>query len=329
MARLPIATRHVDLADVALAALSGANPAAARQARRALDVILAPLRASVWPEVAWGFSTLTASGCPLEVSFNTAEPCIRYTAEVAGPEYDHSARLSLTLAVMSELVGGQDVPVDLIDDLGRLQGVGTLHWGAWVGGRHDGQRSRFKLYAEVPRDVPSRDFAVRWFPAIDRVGHRYPQLEGVGHETGTGLTELYFRLDGLDVADIGAMLDSAGFGARQGDLLALMSSVYGRPMHPHLPQHPFGVSVACLPGPGIVALSVFGYAIDVFGDDAASRRALLTVAPRLGWDDAGYRELTAALADTHSAPTRHSVIAFTVTRGDAPAALTVGLAPPC
>lgn len=329
MARLPVATQRVDPANVALAALSGADPAGARQAGTALDVILAPLRASAWPEVAWGFSTLTASGCPLEISFNTAAPCVRYTAEVAGPEHDHADRMALALGLTTELSGGQRIPSELVDELVRLQHGGTLHWGAWIGGRHDGRRSRFKLYAEVPRDVPSRHLAARWFPGIDRVGYRHPRLEGIGHEAGTGLTELYFRLDGLDVADIGAMLDSAGYGGRQGELLQLMSTVYRRPMRPHLPSHPFGVSVACAPRLGIVALSVFGYSIDVFGDDAAARRALLRVAPQLGWDDAGYRELSADLADTHSAPTHHSVVAFTVTRGDAPATLTVGLAPPC
>ncbi len=329
MARLPLTDRHVDPADVALAALSAAEPGATHQARTALDVILAPLRDSVWPEVAWNFSTLTASGCPLEISFNSAEQCIRYTAEVAGPECDNSERLPLALSVIAELSGGQRIPEALTGDLGRLQRAGTLHWGAWVGGRHDGQRSRFKLYAEVPRDVSARSTALRWFPGIERIGHRHPQLQGFGHEAGSGLTELYFRLDGLDVADIGALLDSAGFGARQRDLLHLMSVVYDRPMHPHLPRHPFGVSVVRAPALGIVALSVFGYAIDVCGDDAATRRMLLAVAPRLGWDDAGYRKLSAGLAHTHSAPTHHSVIAFTVTHGDAPAALTVGMAPPC
>ena len=329
MARLPLATRSADPADVALVALGAAEPAATRQARTALDVILAPLRHSAWPEVAWKFSTLTASGCPLEISFNSAERCVRYTAEVAGPECDHSDRLALALSVTTELSGGQRIPRELIDELVRLQRGGTLHWGAWVGGRHDGKRSRFKLYAEVPRDVPSRDTARRWFPGIERVGHRNPRLEGFGHEAGSGLTELYFRLDGLDVADIGAMLDSAGFGARQRDLLHLMSTVYGLPMCPHLPRHPFGVSVVCAPALGVVALSVFGYAFDVCGDDAATRRILLAVAPRLGWDAAGYRRLSADLTQTHSAPTHHSVIAFTVTRGDAPAALTIGMAPPC
>jgi hypothetical protein len=328
MARLPLApspARPADMADTALAALSG-TPAATRQAREALDVVLAPLRASDWPEVAWGFSRLTASGCPLEVSFSTADPCLRYTAEVAGPEVECASRLQRAVDVITELSAGQRIPDTLVRELARLQSGGHLDWGAWVGGRHDGHRSRYKLYAEVPRDVSADAFIDRHFGGVDRLRYRHPRLEGVGYEVQNGLTELYFRLDGLDIADTGGLLSAAGLGERQPDLLDLMETVYRRPMRPHLPRHPFGVSIAGADGHGVVAVSVFGYAIDVFGDDAATRRILLSIAPQLGWDAEGYRALSAPLAHTHSAPTHHSVVAFTIPRGG-PAALTIGMAP--
>jgi hypothetical protein len=276
--------------------------------------------------VAWRFSHLTASGCPVELSFSTADPALRYTAEIAGPEVDPQPRLQRCCALLSELAGGQRIPEALSAELTELQAAHQLDWGAWVGGRHDGSNSRYKLYAEVARDAACAGFVARRLGTAALPRHRHPRLEGVGHELPSRLTELYFRLDGLDIGDTGVLLASAGLGDRQRELLALMETVYQRPMVPHFPQHPFGVSLATAADYGVVAVSVFAYAIDVFGDDAAARRALLDAAPRLNWNAETYRVVSAPLAATHSAPTHHSVVAFTIPRGR-DAALTVGLAP--
>src|SRR6185312_4553930 len=80
-----------------------------------------------------------------------------------------------------------------------------------------------------------------------------------------------FRLEGLDVADTRVLLDSSGLGPRQRDLLPLMEMTYQRRMRPHLPRHPVGVSIATAPGCGVVAVSVFAYATDVFDDGAPPR----------------------------------------------------------
>ncbi|MFG1935172.1 hypothetical protein ACGFK1_31675 [Mycobacterium sp. NPDC048908] len=307
--------------------LAGVAPDAVATARPALARILEPLRASQWPQVAWRFSRLTASGNPVEFSFSTADPALRYTAEVAGPEVDTRSRLPRALTLLAELSAGATIPPALADELAALQQAGQPQWGAWIGGRHDGTRSRYKLYADVPPGIDTTTFLVNQLGCPHLLAHRRSRLEGVGHEIQTGLTELYFRLDGLDVADTGVLLHRSGLGERQRDLLAVMETVYRRTMRPHLPSHPFGVSVATTPGYGAVAISVFAYAIDVFGDDAATRAALLRVGSQLNWDATAYRVLSAPLADVHSAPTHHSVVAFTVA-GDAPAALTVGMAPP-
>lgn len=330
MARLPlapVATATADPAALALGVLADVQPDAVVAARPAIDAILAALRTSQWPEVAWRFSRLTASGSPVEFSFSTSDPALRYTAEIAGPEVDPESRLAQCAVLLAELSAGQGVPDALTADLAALQAAGQPQWGAWIGGRHDGRRSRFKLYADVPRRVDTTRFLTRRLGYPHLLRHRGARLEGVGHEIQTGLTELYFRLDSLDVADTGVLLAGSGLGDRQGDLLTLMQTTYRRPMRPHLPRHPFGVSLATAPGHGVVAVSVFAYAIDVFGDDATTRRSLLAVAPQLNWNTDAYRALSAPLADIHQAPTQHSVIAFTVGR-DGPAALTVGMAPP-
>jgi hypothetical protein len=332
MARLPLAPAPsarttADPAELALSVLAGVAPDAVREARPALDAILAGLRSSPWPEVAWRFSRLTASGNPVEFSFSTADPALRYTAEVAGPEVDAESRLVRCATLLTELSSGQSVPDGLLADIAALQASVAPTWGAWIGGRHDGRRSRFKLYADIPHGADTTGLLTRYLGYPHLLRDCGSRLEGIGHEVQTGLTELYFRLDGLDVADTGVLLADSGLGQRQRDLLALMETVYGRRMRPHLPTHPFGVSIATAPGHGVVAVSVFAYAIDVFGDDAAARRALVRVAPQLNWTADAYRALSAPLTDVHRAPTHHSVVAFTIPR-DAPAALTVGMAPP-
>jgi hypothetical protein len=328
MARLPLApapdgAAAADPAELALSVLTTVLPDATRQARPAIDRILGGLRVSPWPEVAWRFSRLTASGNPVEFSFSTADPALRYTAEVAGPEIDAPSRLACAQVLLAELSDGQRVPDQLLADVAALQRAGQPQWGAWIGGTH----SRYKLYADVPSGVDTTGFLAGHLGYPHPLRHRGSRLEGVGHEIQTGLTELYFRLDGLDVADTGVLLRDCGLGERQRDLLTLMQHVYQRPMRPHLPAHPFGVSIALAPGHRVVAASVFAYAIDVFGDDAATRRSLLRAAPQLNWDAAAYRALSAPLTETHRAPTHHSVIAFTIPRR-APGALTVGMAPP-
>jgi hypothetical protein len=332
MARLPLApaagtNARQDPAQLALDMLADVAPDAVAQARPAIDAILAPLRRSEWPDVAWQFSRLTASGNPVEFSFSTADPALRYTAEIAGPEVDAASRLARCTALVAELSSGQGIPDTVAADIAALQAAGEPQWGAWIGGRHDGMRSRFKLYADVPCGVDTAAFLTRYLGYPHLLRHRGSRLEGVGHEVQTGLTELYFRLDSLDVADTGVLLAASGLGERQRDLLALMEAIYRRRMRPHLPSHPFGVSIATAPGHGLVAVSVFAYTIDVFGDDAAARHAMLALAPQLNWNADAYRALSAPLADVHRAPTHHSVVAFTIARGS-PAALTVGMAPP-
>lgn len=318
---------HHDPAVRALARLG--ESAAVERARQAMDTILSGVRSSCWPDVAWRFSALTASGCPLEFSFSSADRAVRYTAEIAGPETDAGERLELCVAVLDRLAPGARLPTDLHRALLSVQAAGRLDWGAWIGARHDDDGSRYKLYAEVPRDAgpAARQLSGRLPGEGLPLAHRQPRFEGIGYQPGVDLLELYYRVDGMDVGETGALLVRGGLGHHQEQLLDLMEVAYARPMRPHLPRHQFGFSITLDRAGAPIAATLFSYAVDVFGVDARARSRLLALGSRLDWDTESYRRLSEPLAHVEAAPTHHTVVAFTVS-AQRPAALTIGLVPP-
>jgi hypothetical protein len=318
-----------DPADRALERLGVASPGPAARAREALDVVLARVRRSCWPEVAWRFSRLTASGCPVELSFSSADPAVRYTAEVAGPEFGNEERLRLTQEVLRGLTPNAEVPPRLWQSLQAVQRGRELNWGAWLGGRHDEQGSRFKLYAEVPReagDEVGRLTADLLGPEA-LLAHRRPRMEGIGYEPWSGRLELYYRVGGLDVWETGSLLLQGDFAARQGDLLDLLEVVFGRAVRPRLPLNRFGYSLTFDRSGRMAVCSLFCYAIDVFGVDSHARRRVLELSEAQGWVLKGYREVSQPLERADRLPTYHTVVAFSVMAAGPPV-LTIGLVPP-
>ena len=80
--------------EAALARLAGPLPQAAAMAGTSLRRVLSPVGHSLWPEMAWRFSRLTASGMPVEFAWRSLETAVRWTAEAAPPESDERARLA-------------------------------------------------------------------------------------------------------------------------------------------------------------------------------------------------------------------------------------------
>lgn len=318
-----------DPAARALERLGVASPGAAARARDALDVVLAGVRRSCWPEVAWRFSRLTASGCPVELSFSSGDPGVRYTAEVAGPEFGAEGRLQLAQHLLAELTPNAEIPPGLWQRLQAVQRGRELEWGAWLGGRHDEEGSRFKLYAEVPRGAgdEARRLTADFLGPEPVLAHRRPRMEGVGYEPWSGRLELYYRVGGLDVWETGALLLQGDFAARQGDLLDLVGLVYGRAVRARLPRNRFGFSLTLDRNGRMTVCSLFCYAIDVFGVDGQARRRLLELSEARGWTLKGYREVSQPLEQVERPPTHHTVVAFSVMAAGPPV-LTIGLVPP-
>ncbi|MFT4102036.1 MAG: hypothetical protein QM674_13555, partial [Burkholderiaceae bacterium] len=101
---------------------------------------LRPVMDSPWPEVAWRFGLLTATGYPVELAWASRDAALRWTCEVAGPQTPEADRLPLA---------AKAAHVD-VEPWAALQRGRRLRYGAWLGARQlDGER-RTKVYLELP-----------------------------------------------------------------------------------------------------------------------------------------------------------------------------------
>ena len=166
--------------------------------RARLADTLEPITHSVWPEIAHRLSLLTNTGIPVEFSWSTRHTALRWTAEVAGPETPKADRL----AIASRLAG--------IDAgwLEEIQAGRHLRYGAWLGGRHDGETEELKVYVELPAGVPV--VAPVRHPAVDDLDVEWR----IGGVSANGTVELYGRGD-IDRAVIDRC-ERAAFGTSGG-----------------------------------------------------------------------------------------------------------------
>jgi hypothetical protein len=315
----------MDAVAAALERVAESNPSLATRAETALSVLLAGVRGSCWPDVAWRFSRLGAGGSPVEFSFTSTEPALRYTVEPAGPEVAAADRLPLSLELLGQVDPGRAVPAELLQLLAGAWNGAELAWGAWVGGRHTAEGSAFKLYAEVP---PQRASLLQGWCLCEGplLPGRRPRLEGIGFGLASQLVEFYYRADQLDAADLGALLRRTGLHARQPDLLGMLGELLGRPTRMGLPRMRYGFSIALdRSGPGRT-VTLFCYTYEALGDDRRCRESVLCLADRHGWDFAPYQQVSAPLVGA-SGRHRHTVVAVSVASAGAPA-VTVALSPP-
>jgi hypothetical protein len=320
----------IDLRDpvtVALDRVSPADPVVAQRAEEALSVLLAGVRGSCWPEIAWRSSRLGAGGCPIEFSFTSADPALRYTVESSGPETAPAERLPSALRRIRQLAPDTEVPGELAVWIENAQAAADLRWGAWVGARHSAGGSSYKLYAELPRQTAAAPLAEWPFRLMTPPLHGHEaHLEGLGYDLTREIAELYYRAGRLDMNSLRLLLGRAGLGARQADLLDLLGEVLGRPVRAHLPPLRFGFSLAICPPGGERVVSLFCYTYEALGDDARCRSRILSVAERRGLTLGAYPEMSALLM-TASGRHRHTVVAMSVAAAGPPV-LTVALSPP-
>lgn len=310
------------------------SPDVVARAACALDLVLAGVRRSTWPEVAWRFSHLTGDGYPLELAFTTYDRSLRYTAEVAGPEVDPVRRLAIALDLLPRL-GAPPVPPHLLAGFEALQAGGALRYGAWLGGRHappGAARDSYKLYVEVPPHAPqAAAFVAGWLGDVSNLAGRHLTLRMLGCDLRTGYLELYLRIDRLARWEIERLLHCLGLGGQSAPLLELLEAAFGRPLPGDLPTANVGLSfvvdgAARSAGP-LPVFSLFFGTRAVFGADGVARRRLLTLAAERGWSLPGYAEISAPLAAGAGPHMLHGLVAFSVGHAGPPA-LGIGLSPP-
>ena len=239
------------------------------RARRQLADALAPITQSVWPEISHRLSLLTNTGIPVEFSWSTRHPALRWTAEVAGPETPKEERLT---------IAGERAGVD-VRWLQAIQADRHLRYGAWLGGRHLGERDDFKVYAEIPTGAA---VSTPWHdPALDDLAMEW-RIGGAG---ANGSIELYGRGD-IDLGAIGRC-ERAAFGATGQIADAVTRLISGR----ELPRRSL-FSIAFGQDGTVDSLTWFGFAQRLFASHEESIDALV----RQCSDDTSERLLRALAA---------------------------------
>jgi hypothetical protein len=291
--------------------LARRRPGPALAAARALASVLLPLRRSAWPEVAWRSSRLTNTGTPVELAWSSRDPALRWSAEACAPEHPDVARVA---AASAWLAARSEIPAAPPGLPGETR---PARWGAWVGGRHDHDGDRYKLYLEVRDEAPVPGLLPAPLRAALPRGVGWPML---GLESGGGL-EAYGRLQSPTVAQAERLAAAAGLDPAPWLRLARALWPRGRDLLPGTT----GLTIK-LQGGRVLALGCFAHTGPLLGGEAAIRRRLLALIEQAGWDAEGYRELAEPLPGVEEIRPRHGMLGLGVA-ADGRGWLQVGLRP--
>lgn len=271
----------------------------------------------------WSSSTLTPTGFPVEISWSSTARELRYTVESGGPGIAPQKRLAHAAGLLARLKH----PVDRqgLRVLGQFQENGPLRYGAWVGIRHRGAATSFKLYSEVSSN---RQFPQVYLPIVEGgITSRLDalcRLDLVGLETGTGQLEYYYKTAGLSPRDLKEVMRSLGLESRADALLHAIEVLHGRPAYKRLPGNRHGFSYR-LTASGKPIFTFFLFAADLFSCDAEIRRRLLALGREKNWDTGFYESITAPLKHLGHRIT-HGLFAITPGESGEPA-FSVGFPP--
>ncbi len=304
---------------------SGAwDAAASRRAADALAEVLTGVSRSQWPEIAWRFSNLTPDGYPVELSVASHDSSIRYSAEVAGPEVPNRLRLGYALDLLQRL--GSSVPSEIAGQLSEIQAGGELEYGAWIGGRHTADRSRHKLYVEVPLNAHNADV----FLGVPTIAH-HTLLPGrplllcmLGYEPESGRRETYYMARRLSRPEIDRLLRLARLGHRLEDLLHVLGEIWGYSLSWELPWSRVGFSLSVVDG-APEALSIILPTWWTLGSDETVPGRLRDLSVPRGWHFDTYHALVREAA-SRGRELNHTTLAVTVGHAG-PLAITIGLTP--
>ncbi|MEO7690192.1 MAG: hypothetical protein ABIS51_12990 [Sphingomonas sp.] len=227
-------------------------------------------------------STLTDDGFPVEFAWSSRDAAIRWTAEVGAPELPEEARLAAANALI-EALGGSAT------GLAHAASPTPLRFGAWLGGRHTEDGSRYKLYIERPV-IDAVDAAA--LCDLEQAISKRIEWRMVGVDTAARSCEYYGRVGNPGPAEIGLALDWARIDARA-DLMATVEALAPK----RASDLPFGrsagISVTLMEARPI-ALSWFAFARAIAPTPAAAAAAIRAAA-RAGEGDC--RLLTALIGD--------------------------------
>lgn len=250
-------------------------PAQADAAQALLTRLLAPVAASVWPEMAWRFSSLTNTGLPVEFAWTSREAAVRWTAEVAAPETGDGERLAIAACALGWPRGSSPAgpsPTDSssadpsLADLApwlQHQRDCALSFGAWASARHGEGPATVKLYA----DLPSGRLPAAWAGRHRLLNSSllFWRMAGINPD---GSVEFYARSHDLDREALGGLARSL-----LGDDAPLLGKLAALMADAELPR-PSGLSIALSANGEARALTWFTFAKALFRDDAQAGAVL-------------------------------------------------------
>lgn len=274
----------------ALARLGQAMPGPAGRATATLRCVLAPLRRSPWPELAWSFSHLGPKGSPVELVWRPGVSAIGWTSEVSGPSTRETRRLALAVRRLKHL-NAPLPPQAYRIGINRTQSRIALEWGAWLGAKHGpGEGDSFKLYAEIGRESLGTVSSVLGDGVLLCDG-RDLRLFGLSAD---GSTEVYGRFGDGDTGWLAALAAQAGLQDAFLEMIGKAETLMQRAaLRRELEDIEAGWSLAFAPDGRLVAIAMFFKP----GFYAANRKRLDHVLESLSTGSSSDAAWTALLGD--------------------------------
>ncbi|MEM9217490.1 MAG: hypothetical protein AAGD25_24510 [Cyanobacteria bacterium P01_F01_bin.150] len=278
--------------------------------------------------------TLNMNGFPVEFTFASHDPSLRYTCEVESPELSPNLRLDRAIQLLSQL-GVYSSGGDTWASIARVQQGDPLKWGAWIGVRHAAKGDRHKLYIQVPESMPpsARTLINQYVTPLSGFDQTAFKLVAVGYPMDDSRIEFYFRFEAteLHMGQVALLMQSLGYWHQYQPLMVAIKTLQqdhrvGTPTI--LPEGTYGFSVSCsLEQSEPPIFSWFAYPLPLCGDDLATREVVLGMAQHYRWDFSRYRALTQSMPIRQDDPPHHNAIALIVPP-QGPFAMHVSLSPP-
>jgi hypothetical protein len=309
----------------ALHIFSKISPDPAIRAASVLNLLLEGVHTSPWQEVAWAFSSLTGDGFPLEFTFCSHDPAIRYTTEIAGAEVHEREKLKRAELLMAQLELQYSDRWSAV--FHQIQATGELAYGAWISGRHGQQSDRYKLYIEVPEAGAAQAMLLLGATlGQTTLLNRSIELRMLGYEPASSRLEFYFRVQGLETWEVRRLLHKSGLATREEEFFKFLALCFTDSPDHLLPCIRSGFSLSVSFQDGTVAFSLFSPARSLWGSDRSIHQRLRSLAVQHQWLLDSYFELSQPIAESTTWNTQHSVVSFVVTAQSDPS-LYIGLRP--